>query len=150
MSEATNSEILAGELSKLLNPVEGYIIHCQILPGFILNDPEGQLVYNSGNCVKMDIYVGGVLVVTLKTVDNFDHNGIVKNSRSVKHHLDLWVNRSAAQTNWLFLSRLPHHNGQINRGQYLQSLENLVRYTDSCDKLTGKMLNNAIWQKLAN
>lgn len=98
----------------------------------------------------MDIYVGDVLVVTLKTVDNFDHNGIVKNSRSVKHHLDLWVNRSAAQTNWLFLSRLPHHNGQINRGQYIQSLENLVRYTDSCDKLTGKMLNNAIWQKLAN
>ena len=77
MEETTNTKMLAQKLSFLLNSVSGYDLRCQMLPGINLADKNGQLVYNSGNQIKLAIYQDDLPIVEIGTIDNFDKSGAI-------------------------------------------------------------------------
>ena len=142
--------MLAQKLSFLLNSVSGYDLHCQMLPGIKLTDENGQLVYNSGNQVKLAIYQDDLPLIEIKTIDNFDKSGVVNDAKKVKHGLSVWLNRSTAQVNWQNYSQLPHDNrGYLLSCKYVKNLEQLVRYTDACWHLTSHDLADAVLNRLA-
>ena len=150
MEEETNTQMLAQKLSFLLNSVSGYDLHCQMLPGINLADKNGQLVYNSGNQIKLAIYQGELPIVEIKTIDNFDKSGVVGDAKKIKHGLRVWLNRSTAQVNLHNYLQLPHDNrGYLLSCKYVKDLEQLVRYTDACWYLNSHDLADAVLDRLA-
>lgn len=150
MEETTNTQMLAQKLSFLLNSVSGYDLHCQMLPGIKLTDRNGQLIYSSGNQVKLAIYQGELPIVEIKTIDNFDKSGIVDDVKKIKHGLSVWLNRSTAQVNLRNYLQLPHDNrGYLLSCKYVKDLEQLARYTDACWHLNSQDLADAILDRLA-
>lgn len=150
MEETTNTQMLAQKLSFLLNSISGYDLHCQMLPGINLTDENDQLVYNSGNQVKLAIYRDDLPIAEIGTIDNFDKSGIVDDAKKVKHGLSVWLNRSTAQINLHNYLQLPHNNrGYLLSCNYVKDLEQLMRYTDACWHLNNQDLANAILDRLA-
>lgn len=150
MEEITNTQMLAQKLSFLLNSVSGYDLRCQMLPGIKLTDKNGQLIYNSGNQVKLAIYQDDLPIVEISTIDNFDKNGVVDDIKTIKHGLKIWLNRSTAQINWQNYSQLPHDNrGYLLSCKYVRDLEQLMRYTDACWDLNSQDLADAVLNRLA-
>ena len=150
MEETTNTQMLAQKLSFLLNSVSGYDLRCQMLPGIKLTDKNSQLVYSSGNQVKLAIYQGELPIVEIKTIDNFDKSGVVDDAKKVKHSLSVWLNRSTAQVNWQNYSQLPHDKrGYLLSCKYVKDLEQLMRYTDACWHLNSQDLADAVLDRLA-
>lgn len=142
--------MLAQKLSFLLNSISGYDLHCQMLPGINLTDENDQLVYNSGNQVKLAIYRDDLPIAEIGTIDNFDKSGIVDDAKKVKHGLSVWLNRSTAQINLHNYLQLPHNNrGYLLSCNYVKDLEQLMRYTDACWHLNNQDLANAILDRLA-
>lgn len=149
MKETTNTQMLAQKLSFLLNSVSGYDLRCQMLPGIKLTDKNGQLIYSSGNQVKLAIYQDDLPLIEIKTIDNFDKSGVVNDAKKVKHSLRVWLNRSTAQINWQNYSQLPHNNrGYLLSCKYVKDLEQLVRYTDACWHLNSQNLADAVLDRL--
>ena len=150
MKEATNTQMLAQKLGFLLNSVSGYDLYCQMLPGIRLADNNGQLVYSSGNQVKLAIYQDDLPIIKINTIDNYDENSVVDNAKAVKHGLSIWLNRSAAQVNWQNYLQLPHSNrGYLLSCKYVKDLEQLIRYTDACWSLSSHDLGDAVLDQLA-
>ena len=110
MEKTTNTQMLAQKLSFLLNSVSGYDLHCQMLPGIKLTDKNGQLIYSSGNQVKLAIYQDDLPIVEISTIDNFDKSGIAHDVKKIKHGLSVWLNRATAQVNLHNYLQLPHNN----------------------------------------
>lgn len=142
----SNSKQLALQIAKMLNQDCNINLKTIILPVIKLVDANGELIYNSGNRVRIRIYTWDQIAIELKTVDNFNHNMQIDytTQKQPPHNLVVYLNPVNTFTNWHIYQLGSHQRGFIGHCKFTDNLESLIRYTNSSQGLNNKLLRRVV------